>query len=1174
MATPNRDNVGGGWGRIKLVSLNIGGNSSTFGGMDRYLGGEEKADVIVLQEVRVQEQILLDLCKVRGYLAKVSLDHISGFGVAVVWRKTLPLVDYQTIQEGRIQFLDLGFGPIINVYGPAGKLNKRERRTFFGETLFARLASLSVFWVIGDFNCVLSRLDTAGNWKDKYCPVLDDIVKGMKLVDGYRRHNPQGEEYTWIRQGFHPSRLDRIIYPAAVNDKVISISHKASLSDHRALVVNMEAQVVNPSRRRFKQAYWKLNVSCLAEDECLQGLENIFTHSAQFKDDYNDAADWWEHTKSSITSFLKRYGARRARWRRDTTSFLYALLDYAFMENDFPEIERIKTRLKDLVLEDSWGVAIRSRVTSEIEDEAAGIYHLNQEKSKAAKCSLSQLKVGDNIVTERDKVLDEVMGFFKPLFEGRHGSGGVVNDTTFVQDESLLPHFLEGLPKLSSQSKRQLEQPITLQEYLDMVDKLPTNKSPGLDGLSYEFYKATKDFSSKPMVEAFNAILQRYRISISMETGAIRLVPKIKNGVPTVEQLRPITLLTCDYKMLTKILTSRLVAVLGEILVSGQIIGKKKGDINIVCAAENLVQSVFFAERTNAEYGLYSVDWWKAFDRVYIPYLLQVMKQMGFGKKFRKWIRMLHTGNKAVFILDGLSKPIDILFSVRQGDPIAMILYVIFLEPLLQKMTSVIEGVWVGGARLLHEPYADDISGCFKKGDLQKMAKLITQYERVSGALVNRDKCKVMGLGAWRKEKNFGVNLFKTQDSIKILGVWMYPTLTEIIRENWKIVTAKLSECLIRWKPRVLPTLKLRRMIVEVFGLSKIWFMAQILPLPHSAEEDIYSELSKFIWTGTHERLDLATLANPPKSGGVGLLSLRPKADSLYLATWVRIISRPHTSKYWQSARYWLGGRLQYHLPILYNVVHAFHRSILHAKVILLIKTWVKSTDPDAINLDNTSKLTQGEFLQQTSKSLYKLICPPPPKPTIEDKILGLQVEWSTIWKRQTCRAWTPKVSDIMLRLLHNVHPTKQRLFHTNNAEDEICQAEGVLTVREGPLLPDSRPLSRLYAGGPVQDRTHLFCECSRVINCWTWVRNVIVWELLPAGLYVMDEELLILSFPETQRSVEITWLIGVYVEWMWGQYRRRSGKVPVNELVPHLREVYRKSVVSGVLLDLIPPLR
>ena len=162
----------GGGGVLKLVSLNIGGNSSTFGGMDKYLAGQEKADVIVLQEVKAQEQVMMDLCRARGYLAKVSLDIVSGLGVAVVWRQEFSVVSYQAVEEGRIQILDLGFGPVINVYGPAGKLSQKDRRRFFGENLFSKLTGLSTFWLLGDFNCVLSQLDTAGNFKDKHWSII------------------------------------------------------------------------------------------------------------------------------------------------------------------------------------------------------------------------------------------------------------------------------------------------------------------------------------------------------------------------------------------------------------------------------------------------------------------------------------------------------------------------------------------------------------------------------------------------------------------------------------------------------------------------------------------------------------------------------------------------------------------------------------------------------------------------------------------------------------------------------------------------------------------------------------------------------------------------------------------------------------------------------------------
>ena len=255
MAVLNRNMQNGGGGVVKIVSLNIGGNSSTFGGMDKYLMGQDKADVLVLQEVKAQQQVMVDLCQARGYETKVSLDLISGLGVAVVWRREFELINYQPVEDGRIQILDLGFGPIINVYGPAGKLSQKERRRFFGELLFSKLTGFSTFWLLGDFNCVLYPQDTAGNFRDKYCPVLEDLVTTMNLVDGYRSFYPDGVEFTWMRQGFHPSRLDRIIYPRSAQDRVLAVAHKASLSDQKALIVSITAEHVPATRKRHQQAY-------------------------------------------------------------------------------------------------------------------------------------------------------------------------------------------------------------------------------------------------------------------------------------------------------------------------------------------------------------------------------------------------------------------------------------------------------------------------------------------------------------------------------------------------------------------------------------------------------------------------------------------------------------------------------------------------------------------------------------------------------------------------------------------------------------------------------------------------------------------------------------------------------------------------------------------------------
>ena len=56
----------------------------------------------------------------------------------------------------------------------------------------------------------------------------------------------------------------------------------------------------------------------------------------------------------------------------------------------------------------------------------------------------------------------------------------------------------------------------------------------------------------------------------SNKDGVTRLVPKVK-GVPHVDELRPITLLDCDYKILSKWLVKRMKPVLPHVIKSGQL---------------------------------------------------------------------------------------------------------------------------------------------------------------------------------------------------------------------------------------------------------------------------------------------------------------------------------------------------------------------------------------------------------------------------------------------------------------------------------------------------------------------------------------------------------------------------------------------------------------------------
>ena len=102
-----------------------------------------------------------------------------------------------------------------------------------------------------------------------------------------------------------------------------------------------------------------------------------------------------------------------------------------------------------------------------------------------------------------------------------------------------------------------------------VVMNCASNKSPGIDGLSYEFYQVALDIIQHDLLEVYQCQLDRKFIVQSNKEGVTRLLPKVK-GIPSVDELRPITLLNCDYTILTKWFVLRLKPVLPHVIKSGQ----------------------------------------------------------------------------------------------------------------------------------------------------------------------------------------------------------------------------------------------------------------------------------------------------------------------------------------------------------------------------------------------------------------------------------------------------------------------------------------------------------------------------------------------------------------------------------------------------------------------------
>ena len=113
----------------------------------------------------------------------------------------------------------------------------------------------------------------------------------------------------------------------------------------------------------------------------------------------------------------------------------------------------------------------------------------------------------------------------------------------------------------------------------------------------------------------------------------------------------------------------------------------------------------------NIEGLLMTVDIEKAFDSINHSFLICVLKKVGFGNEFRKWIQILVKKLESCVMNDGKIKPYFRLErGTRQEDPISAYLFIIALEVVfsLIKANPNIEGLQFFSHTFLYSAYADD----------------------------------------------------------------------------------------------------------------------------------------------------------------------------------------------------------------------------------------------------------------------------------------------------------------------------------------------------------------------------------------------------------------------------------------------------------------------------------
>jgi len=119
------------------------------------------------------------------------------------------------------------------------------------------------------------------------------------------------------------------------------------------------------------------------------------------------------------------------------------------------------------------------------------------------------------------------------------------------------PTLWAGCPQVSDEDNSFLCRPFSEKEIKEALDQMEKNKAAGPDKIPIEFYQCCWNIVKSDIVQLFDDFYNM-KVDVSrLNYGIITLLPKIKEA-NKIQQYRPICLLNCLYKLITKTLTIRL----------------------------------------------------------------------------------------------------------------------------------------------------------------------------------------------------------------------------------------------------------------------------------------------------------------------------------------------------------------------------------------------------------------------------------------------------------------------------------------------------------------------------------------------------------------------------------------------------------------------------------------
>jgi len=899
---------------------------------------KNRVAILAIQECRLDEQ---EKSKIEAMCPKIEIINNSNStakeGIAFIINKDLMKdrkIEHKTLIQNRMSRITIKWNEnividIINIYAPN---NEKEKIAFFKKAnyIIKHLQNKENIIILGDFNSVEDKIDRLPMTKDdnKVINSLQEIMKGNKLIDGWRETNPDEKEYTFESTTGSLARIDRIYIKEnkkAQYDNWKTIS-SANISDHE--LVTVEIQKLNTPF--IGKGLWRMDNTITEEPnfrkrtaKVLNELEETLKETEMIREQGKQPQELWIKAKEKIQTIAKEVTKQKKKdlnkKKEQITKELHRLKSK--IREEMNEGEKVKTqeeiRYNKQILAELEKTNIRraqetAKKAFNTMGEKCTKWYFNLNKEKKEKEYITKLinKEGKTL-TKTEDMIKEASNHHRELQKEQKS-----NETRTKATKKIHKSVKT---KLSDKSKKIMEEQTESKEVEQALRKTSNNKAPGKDGIPYEFYKMWQKTTKKKekipnisyiLTRVYNNIEQKGTLNEKFAEGTMCLLYKKKEKT-NIENYRPITLLNTDYKLYTKTIATKLGEIAKDIIHPNQAGFIPKRSLYDSTRTTQLM--IDYAEINELEGCIIALDQEKAYDKIAHDYLWETLKIFDFPEAFINRVKTLYEkANTAVIVNGVIPKGIKIKRGVRQGDPMSCLLYNIAIEPLACAIReSKLKGYKIKNTpiKILISMFADDtLIYMNAKDDHTILEKIIENFCKASTAKFNKEKTEYLPIGpkpfrekvietrkvneTWTIQEN--IKIIKEGEAMRTLGTWVGNEIST--HPQWEKILEHQRRTMEKWS-KSRPSYKGKEVILKALVQSKALFLATVNDMPKDIQDKMTKQMKDFIWDNKEKGLmKWENIIQEKAKGGLNIPDISARMDAIQIM-WLKKYLAPEEKK-------------------------------------------------------------------------------------------------------------------------------------------------------------------------------------------------------------------------------------------------------------------------------------